>query len=169
GTTELEEELQRARRRVPQSATHPGRARPALTATARRAFGTALRASLRDRRDAACLLAWAHEHSKAAADSHSRIQSRTPDATSDRRGHAARATGAAHNRRCHSLVADPLAVGRDDRSWAGHPTLFTDRASLDHEIPPTQRCARNGFHHGLLGVDREGADSAVLISDPVRV
>jgi len=39
-----------------------------------------------------------------------------PDAATDRRGHAARAAGAAHHRRCHAVVADPLSVERSDQS-----------------------------------------------------
>ena len=93
--TQLEEEARGARRGVSQSSAHSRRARPAPAAAPRRAPGTALRASLRDRRDAPRAPARAHEHSEAAADPHRRLQSRAPHATADRRRHAARPAGAA--------------------------------------------------------------------------
>ena len=65
GPTELEEATRRARRGLPQSPAHSRRAGPAPAAAPRRALGTPLRPSLRDRRDAPHAPARPHQHSQA--------------------------------------------------------------------------------------------------------
>ena len=82
-----------------------------LLRLARRAVGTPVRASLRDRRDASRASPRSHEHSEAAADSCRRLQSRAPHAAADRRRHAARPAGPAHRGRGRPSGAHSRALG----------------------------------------------------------
>ena len=75
-TAELEEEARGARAVYRNRRRIRGRAGPASAAAPRRALGTALRPSLRDRRHASRVPPRPHEHSQAAADSRRRLQSR---------------------------------------------------------------------------------------------
>jgi hypothetical protein len=85
----------RARRGLSQSATHSRRPRPATAAAPRRTLGTPLCASVSDRWHAPCAPPRTRQHSEAAADPHSRLQSGTTHAAADGRRHPKRAAGAA--------------------------------------------------------------------------
>jgi len=125
-------------------------ARAAPAAAPRGAIGTALRPSLRDGCDAARVPARAHEHSEAPANPHGRLQSRAGDATTDRRGHAARAAGPPHRDRRHPAGAGTSARRARHTSWPTRTTHVTAWAPLDRERRREHQRAKNGFHHGLL-------------------
>ena len=138
-----------ARGGLSQSTTPSRRTGPAPAAAAWGALGAALRASLRDRRDAPRVPSRAPQHSETIADPHGWFQSRAPHAAIDRRRHATRVAGAAQRGRGRVSGADSIALAPRYRSWAARAIRLTAHTSPDHAVRgPTRRRARTGFRRG---------------------